>query len=71
MANIGTLDRITRALVGLALIIVPFVTGWPTSVVVGSLVVGVVLMATASLSFCPIYAALGLSSKRGRLVHVR
>lgn len=71
MPNLGTLDRIVRALVGLALIIVPFVAGWPTSVLVASSAGGVVLIATAAISFCPIYAMLGLSSKRGRLGHVR
>lgn len=71
MANVGTLDRIIRALVGLALIIVPFLAAWPTFVLAVSLVVGAILIATAALSFCPIYAALGLSSKQGRLGHVR
>jgi hypothetical protein len=64
MANVGTLDRIVRAIVGLALIAAPFLAGWPPLVMVISVIVGVVLVATAAISFCPIYAVLGLSSKR-------
>jgi len=66
MSNVGTIDRIIRAIVGLALIIVPFVAAWPTLALLIAVILGVVLVATSALSFCPIYAALGLSSKRGR-----
>jgi hypothetical protein len=41
--------------------------GWPTLVLALSGIVGVVLVVTAAISFCPIYALLGLSSKRGSL----
>lgn len=64
MSNVGTLDRIIRAIVGLVLIVVPFVAGWPVLAAVIGAIVGVVLVATAAISFCPIYALLGLSSKR-------
>lgn len=68
MQNVGTPDRIIRLILGALLIIAPFVTGWAiwASVIAlwVSVVVGAVLIATALFSFCPIYAALGLSSKR-------
>lgn len=64
MSNVGTLDRIVRAIVGLALIAAPFIAGWPMVIMIISIIVGVVLVATAAFSFCPIYALLGLSSKR-------
>lgn len=67
MSNVGNLDRIVRALVGLVLTLVPFIAGWPIVAVVISVVAGVVLMATAAIGFCPIYAVLRLSSKRGPL----
>jgi hypothetical protein len=67
MPNVGNLDRILRALLGLALIIAPFVAGWSTALMVASIIVGVVLAATAAISFCPIYALLGVSSKRADL----
>lgn len=63
MSNVGTLDRIIRAIVGLVLIVVPFVAGWPALVLATSIIVGFVLVGTAALGFCPIYALLGLSSK--------
>ena len=66
MPNLGTIDRSIRAIVGLALIVVPFVAVWPIVGLVISVVVGVILIGTAAISFCPIYAALGLSSKRHR-----
>lgn len=55
--NVGTIDRIVRAIVGIALIAAT-VAGW--SVLWG--LVGVVLLGTAALSFCPVYALLGKST---------
>ena len=66
MSNVGTIDRIVRAIAGLALIIIPFLAAWPIVAVVASVAVGIVLVTTASISFCPIYAALGISSKGRR-----
>lgn len=56
--NMGTIDRVARALIGLALIAAALmhwigVWGW----------IGVVPLATAAVSFCPLYAALGISSR--------
>jgi hypothetical protein len=67
MSNLGTLDRIARAIIGLVLIVAPFVAGWPTLVLVIGGIVGIVLLVTAAASFCPVYALLGLTSKRGSL----
>ena len=63
MANVGTLDRIIRVIVGLALIVVPFAAGWSLPAAIAGVIVGAILLATSAFSFCPIYAALGLSSK--------
>ena len=66
MSNLGNLDRIVRALLGLALIAFPFAAGWAVwSGVLAA--VGIVLVATAAFSFCPIYALFGLSSKHKAL----
>lgn len=71
MQNVGTPDRIVRLVLGAFLIIAPFVTGWTVFagpwMLWGSVVVGTVLVATAHFSFCPIYAALGLSTRPKRL----
>jgi Na+(H+)/acetate symporter ActP len=66
MSNVGTIDRIVRAVAGLALIILPFLAAWPIVAVIISVVLGLVLVTTAAVSFCPIYAALGMSSKGTR-----
>jgi hypothetical protein len=70
MSNVGTLDRIIRFILGAGLITAPLFTGWPIwsdgTAWWSSIVVGGVLIATSALSFCPIYAALRLSSKRQR-----
>ncbi|HEY0918006.1 YgaP family membrane protein [Devosia sp.] len=64
MQNVGTPDRIVRVAVGVILVALPFLaalSGWAFWV---SLVLGIVLIGTAAFSFCPIYAMLGLSSRR-------
>jgi len=70
MSNLGSLDRIVRLIIGALLVIAPFVVAapaWNNPVAFGaSIVAGIVLLATSAISFCPIYAALGLSSKRKR-----
>ncbi|MBU1237667.1 MAG: DUF2892 domain-containing protein [Gammaproteobacteria bacterium] len=53
--NLGTTDRIIRAILGAALVGATLagwigVWGW----------IGVVLLATAAVSFCPAYALLGM-----------
>jgi hypothetical protein len=55
--NVGTWDRIARAVVGLVLIgatIAGWIGAWGW--------IGVVPLATAAFSFCPLYAMLGISS---------
>lgn len=66
VANVGTPDRILRLVLGVLLIASPFLLG---SVVSGWIawafpIVGIVLVLTAFLSFCPIYRVFGLSTKR-------
>lgn len=58
VANIGRTDRIIRILIGLALIALVFVGprtpwGW----------IGLVPLLTAFISFCPLYALLGIRTK--------
>jgi len=60
--NEGNLDRILRALVG-ALLLVAWIAGWTTgtlALVLG--IVGVVLVATAAVGFCPLYRLFGIST---------
>jgi len=56
-ANVGTVDRILRIVVGLILIAIVFVgpqTSWGW--------IGVVPLLTALIGFCPAYKLIGLST---------
>ncbi|MFZ2268027.1 MAG: DUF2892 domain-containing protein [Azonexus sp.] len=56
-ANIGNLDRIARAVIGILLI------GASLSGMIGLWgLLGFIPLATAALSFCPLYAVLGIRS---------
>lgn len=66
-ANVGTVDRILRLLVGAILIALPFVMPdlelWATAAYTyGALIVGGVLVFTALVRFCPAYSILGVST---------
>jgi Protein of unknown function (DUF2892) len=55
--NVGSGDRLLRVIVGIALIALVFVGpqtpwGW----------IGIVPLATAALSWCPLYTALGITT---------
>jgi hypothetical protein len=55
--NVGNIDRILRIVIGLVLIALTLtgtigVWGW----------IGVVLIATAAMGFCPLYTLVGFSS---------
>lgn len=60
-ANMGTVDRVIRAIVGAVLLVLALggwiATGWIYTVAV---IVGVVMLATAALSNCPAYSLLGI-----------
>ena len=64
--NVGTIDRALRALAGLVLILLPLVsnmalfTSGPATWI--SIAVGLVLLATAGLRFCPAYTLLGVKT---------
>lgn len=55
--NVGTIDRIIRVVIGLGLLSLVFVgprTMWG--------LIGLVPLATAGISFCPLYKLLGVST---------
>lgn len=68
-SNVGNIDRAIRALVGLFLIVAPFLGlfGLAVSGAVSyaMVAVGLVLVGTAIFRFCPAYRLLGLSTCRG------
>lgn len=68
MANVGSADRVVRAILGLLLIVLPFMpfaasffAGWGAWKFV-VVVVGIVLAGTSAMRFCPLYAIFGLST---------
>jgi DUF2892 family protein len=67
-ANVGSMDRIVRILVGAALIALPYVTAlemWANPMIkYGANAVGAILILTALVRFCPLFKLLGISSVR-------
>lgn len=68
MANVGGMDRVLRFIVGIVLIVVPFVAPSVTALsglgvwawVVGA--VGLVMLLTAVFRFCPAYVPFGIKT---------
>ena len=65
-ANVGTVDRIIRLVAGAILVLLPFIAG-PTPIAGAFLqwalpLVGLVLIATAIVRFCPLYRLIGAST---------
>lgn len=66
--NVGTLDRIFRAVLGIALLYFAFFSGIPIFDAAlfkyGAILIGFVMLATSTLKLCPIYSLLGLKTCR-------
>lgn len=60
--NVGAVDRIIRAVAGLALAGSGWALGLPTGASIGMSVLGAMTIATAVLSKCSIYYLLGYST---------
>lgn len=64
--NVGNIDRVLRGLLGLILIIAPLLNTpaiWSSApVAYGSMAIGLVLLVTAVLRFCPLYRIIGIST---------
>jgi hypothetical protein len=63
--NVGTADRIFRAVLGIVLVALPFVTSLTagsTLLTFGSVAVGVVMLVTAATRICPLYSIFGLKT---------
>lgn len=63
-ANVGTIDRIFRAALGVALLWFAFLSGLPLAEnpiwKYGAAVVGVVMLIVAVVRVCPVYSIFGL-----------
>jgi hypothetical protein len=64
--NVGTPDRIARIVIGAVLVLLPFLSGLALFAnplwLWASVGIGAVLVVTAVVRFCPLYAVLGLST---------
>ena len=64
--NLGTIDRTLRIIVGLALLAAPFVTGIglfaSTTATVIAVIVGLVMIGTSAMKFCPLYRVFGIQT---------
>ena len=57
-SNVGTIDRVVRVLLGLAIVVAGLVLqNWLGAI-------GLVLLGTAAIGWCPLYRVLGLSTHR-------
>jgi len=67
-ANVGSLDRIARLLLGVGLIVLATFGGLPVfdapTIKYGAVAVGLVLAGTAAFRFCPLYRLLGIKTCR-------
>lgn len=64
-ANVGSLDRVIRLIIGIGLIALPFVAGiTSTGWTIASVVVGGVMLAVAATRVCPIYSIFGIRTCR-------
>ncbi|MDH5188638.1 MAG: DUF2892 domain-containing protein [Rhodospirillaceae bacterium] len=61
--NIGTIDRAIRAIVGIAFIATAFLyPGLGPWSFYGSIVIGVIMLGTAALGWCPPYVLMGINT---------
>ena len=60
--NVGSIDRAIRALVGIALLAVYFLGAVQGTMGIVALVVGIVMLGTAAIGWCPPYSLLGINT---------
>ncbi|MEV8468428.1 DUF2892 domain-containing protein [Fluviibacterium sp. DFM31] len=61
-ANVGKIDRILRAVIGVILLLVALTGAVSGGLFWLALVVGAVMLATSAMKFCPAYRLLGKST---------
>lgn len=63
--NMGMIDRALRALVGVLALLGAFAFGWFAGWMVwAAAAVGVIMLGTAAMGFCPIYRLVGINTCR-------
>jgi ABC-type transport system involved in cytochrome bd biosynthesis fused ATPase/permease subunit len=63
--NVGTADRALRALIGILALAGAFALGWFSGWMVwAAAAVGVIMLGTAAVGFCPLYRLVGINTCR-------
>lgn len=65
-ANVGTADRVIRAVLAVVAAIVGFSVGAGSVLGIVLLVIAAVLLVTAAVGFCPLYRLVGLSTAKAK-----
>ncbi|MCU0277959.1 MAG: DUF2892 domain-containing protein [Candidatus Nanopelagicales bacterium] len=60
--NESSVDRIIRLVIGIAAFVAAFAVGFSSVGGIVLAVVGVVMLATAAVGFCPLYRVFGIST---------
>ena len=60
--NLGSIDRVLRVVIGLAVLAAAFLMPLTGMLQIGAFVVAGIAIGTALISSCPLYTVLGLSS---------
>lgn len=61
--NVGTADRALRAVIGILALAGAFVLGWFSGWMVwAAAAVGVIMLGTAAVGFCPLYRLVGVNT---------
>jgi hypothetical protein len=67
-ANVGTIDRLLRIVIGVILLGLPFMSGLAifesTAATVVAVIAGIIMIATSAMRFCPLYRIFGLRTCR-------
>jgi hypothetical protein len=63
--NMGTADRIIRAVVGAVAVVLAFLAGAGSGLGIVLLIVAVLMLGTAAVGFCPVYVVLRMSTIGG------
>ncbi len=61
-SNMGKMDRVLRAVVGVLLLAAFALDGLTGALGILALIVGIALLGTAALGYCPPYALLGINT---------
>jgi uncharacterized RDD family membrane protein YckC len=62
--NVGSIDKVVRIVLAAVLVGLLFTKVVTGTLAIVAVIIGVVLLLTSAVSFCPLYAVLGLTSRK-------